>query len=168
MISISHISTCVWTVVHDNCLLIFKPNSDIKFNNVMMDSSPLYSQPVHPINEDKTRDFSANSRPRPRTQCQHPVKYYIIDLGHARHYDPDNGPPHESPVYGGDLSVPEFLTHPEEPCDPFAVDIYRLGNLIRENFTDVRTYAIFLHGLVTHERIRAINWAMARSMVSTF
>ncbi|KIK53561.1 hypothetical protein GYMLUDRAFT_1025315 [Collybiopsis luxurians FD-317 M1] len=36
------------------------------------------------------------------------------------------------PGYGGDQSVPEFKWN--EPCDPFAVDVYCLGNVIWKKF----------------------------------
>lgn len=40
--------------------------------------------------------------------------------------------------YGGDLSVPEFKT--QNYCDPFAVDVYRMGNVVRREFTQVWTF----------------------------
>lgn len=63
-----------------------------------------------------------------------------------------NGPPREyvglrGGGYGGDDAVPEFKT--QEYCDPFAVDVFRLGNFIRENFTEVRfVLSILLCGLL--------------------
>jgi len=66
-----------------------------------------------------------------KSLTRHPVKYYLIDFDLSKHYDPQAGPALEAPGYGGDRSVPEFKAHPDRPCDPFAVDIYRLGNLIR-------------------------------------
>ncbi|KAI0786629.1 hypothetical protein C8Q75DRAFT_808160 [Abortiporus biennis] len=42
------------------------------------------------------------------TRTAHPTKYYIIDFGLSRQYDPRNGPPLELPIPGGDKSVQEF------------------------------------------------------------
>ncbi|KAJ7625453.1 hypothetical protein B0H17DRAFT_1287018 [Mycena rosella] len=52
--------------------------SDYKANNVLMDCTPLYLEPRHPINSMMKRDRSGTAEPLTRTQ--HPVKYYIIDF----------------------------------------------------------------------------------------
>ncbi|KAJ6543681.1 hypothetical protein B0H10DRAFT_2134463 [Mycena sp. CBHHK59/15] len=57
----------------------------------------------------------------------HPPKYYLIDFGISRRYKPEQLPP------------PEFRNS-YTPCDPFPTDIYYIGNLIRENFLDVRCF----------------------------
>ncbi|KAL1945818.1 hypothetical protein VTO73DRAFT_1820 [Trametes versicolor] len=61
------------------------------------------------------------------------MKYYFIDFGLSRRYDPMDGPPREHPIRGGDKSVPEFQpgVWKGELLDPFPTDIYYLGNLIR-------------------------------------
>ncbi|KAI0666034.1 hypothetical protein C8Q78DRAFT_1141228 [Trametes maxima] len=64
------------------------------------------------------------------TRTRHPVKYYIIDFGLSRRYNPDDGPPREHPIRGGDKSVPEFQNWQGELLDPFPTDIYYLGNMI--------------------------------------
>jgi hypothetical protein len=111
----------------------------VKFDNVMMDSAPLYAEPIHPVDDSKNRDFTGPSKPRSRTL--YPVKYYHIDFGKARRYNPEDGPPRISVGIGGDRSVPEFKTN--EDCDPFAVDVFRAGNIIRECFTDVSVFGLF-------------------------
>jgi len=103
--------------------------SDIKHDNIMVDDTPLYSQRAHPTVPERRYDWRGSVSPKSLTR--NPVKYYFIDFGSTLQYDTQNGPARESPGYGGDRSVPEFNSHPDEPCDPFAVDIYRLGNLIR-------------------------------------
>ncbi|KAI3604625.1 hypothetical protein WG66_008496 [Moniliophthora roreri] len=104
-------------------------HNDVKLDNIMMDSSPLYSRLPHPINQFSTYDFKKQLYPRGRTR--HPVKYYFIDFDLCEQYDITSGPPRKKPIYGGDTSVPEFRNNPEQPCDPFAVDVYRIGDLIR-------------------------------------
>ncbi|KAJ6580065.1 hypothetical protein DFH09DRAFT_1246054 [Mycena vulgaris] len=75
------------------------------------------------------------------TRTQRPVKYYLIDFGISRKYDPDVRAPMEHIIVGGDKSVPEFRRKktgelPME-CDPFPADVYCMGNVIREEFLDL-------------------------------
>lgn len=102
--------------------------------NIMMDPKPLFPEMFHPRVIDWSRDLQRPAKHFARTT--HPTKYYFIDFGLSRKYDPDGGPPREPPIYGGDKSVPEFRRSPE-PCDPFPTDIYYIGNLIREDFLQV-------------------------------
>lgn len=111
-------------------------HSDVKLNNVMMDFTPLCDEPVHPADLSYKRDYSGRAKP-PRDRTLRPVKYYHIDFGHASRHKVEDGPPQKfiGNGYGGDLSVPEFKT--QEYCDPFPVDVYRVGNIIRMAFTHV-------------------------------
>ncbi|KAL1945766.1 hypothetical protein VTO73DRAFT_1768 [Trametes versicolor] len=78
---------------------------------------------------DKSRDWKGTAKHSTRTL--HPVKYYFIDFGLSRRYDPKDDPPREHPILGGDKSVPGFQNWNGELLDPFPTDIYYLGNLIR-------------------------------------
>jgi hypothetical protein len=93
------------------------------------------------------RDFSGETKVG-STRIRTPIKYYLVDFGLSRRYNPEDGPPSELPTWGGDQSVPEFKAI-DTPCDPFPVDVYCLGNSIRQYFLEVRT---LLHVLV-------ITWA---------
>ncbi|THU85928.1 hypothetical protein K435DRAFT_868768 [Dendrothele bispora CBS 962.96] len=104
-------------------------HNDIKFDNIMVDSGPLYRRPMHPINSERRYDWSGKESRRSITR--HPVKYYLIDFGSTVQYDLDSGPAQERCGYGGDRSVPEFKSNPEGQCDPFPVEIYRLGHIIQ-------------------------------------
>ncbi|KAF9462414.1 kinase-like domain-containing protein [Collybia nuda] len=111
-------------------------HNDIKFDNVMMNAMPLYDEPPHPV--DPTMNKAYTHPLEPRSRSLRPVKYYLIDFGEALPYNLAHGEP-RIPVgqtgYGGDKNVPEFSTNAEY-CDPFPVDVCRLGNIIRFNFTD--------------------------------
>lgn len=96
-----------------------------------MDARGLYPDGFHPIETSKTLDFSAPARCFTRTE--RPPKYWLIDLGIAKRYAPDERPPSEPIVRGGDKSPPEHRT-PDIPCDPFPTDVYYIGNLIKEEF----------------------------------
>jgi hypothetical protein len=117
--------------------LTFSVFSDCKYNNIMADVLPLYESPPHPFRIRKTRDYSAEAQTC-STRTRTPVKYYFVDFGLSRRYNPEDGPPLELPRWGGDKSVPEFLAA-DTPCDPFPVDVYCLGNVIRQSFIEVRS-----------------------------
>ena len=103
--------------------------------NLMMDARKLYPEPYHPVKTYMKRDFSGNAKPFTRTQ--RPPRYFWVDFGISRRYNPEDGTPMEEPIWGGDKTVPEFQRS-DEPCNPFPTDIYYLGNLIRETFIQVR------------------------------
>ncbi|KAJ6611269.1 hypothetical protein B0H10DRAFT_1918894, partial [Mycena sp. CBHHK59/15] len=83
-------------VAHRDCMTL----------NVMMDGTPLYPIPYHPVEQNMKRDFSG--RVSHLTRTQRPVKYYITDFGLSRRYPPGVHAPLESIIVGGDKSVPEF------------------------------------------------------------
>jgi hypothetical protein len=77
----------------------------MKFN-IMMDASPLYSTTPHPLKLKMKRDWSGPISHRSRTE--RPVKYYFTDFGISRQYKPEDFPVLESPIIGGNKTVPEF------------------------------------------------------------
>ena len=72
------------------------------------------------------------------TRTWRPPRYLLIDFGLSRLYDPANGPPLDYPLRGGDKSAPEHQG-PKMLCNPFPTDVYYLGNLVREDYIQVRT-----------------------------
>jgi hypothetical protein len=100
----------------------------------MMDATRLYPKGWHPQQIGRRRDWKGKAKHCERTF--HPPKYYFIDFGISRQYDPFAGPPREEPIWGGDKTVPEFHRS-DDPCDPFPTDVYYLGNMIRRDFLEV-------------------------------
>ncbi|KAJ3776849.1 kinase-like domain-containing protein [Lentinula raphanica] len=110
-------------------------HNDAKNNNIMMDWSPLYPLPPHFHDASMRMDWKGRSKPRNRTL--YPVRYYFIDWDLSKVYDAKTRTtrvPVRLPGYGGDRTVPEFKRN--EPCNPFAVDVYCLGNVIRQKFIE--------------------------------
>ena len=103
--------------------------------NIMLDPNPLYPHLYHPFLPFFTMDLKGWAKPRSRTS--HPTRYYLIDFGLSRKYNPQDRPPVEFPIWGGDKTVPEFQTS-DDACNPFPTDIYYLGNMIRRDFLMVR------------------------------
>ncbi|KAJ6525875.1 hypothetical protein DFH09DRAFT_1095431 [Mycena vulgaris] len=91
-------------------------SSDCKYNNLLMDASPIFRDDPHPWRPERIQDFSRAPRP-------------------ARIHDPSAGPPLVDLGYGGTYGVPEwgFL---EQRCNPFPVDVWCLGNMIHGHFTE--------------------------------
>ncbi|KAF8872165.1 kinase-like domain-containing protein [Infundibulicybe gibba] len=106
---------------------------DCKSDNIMMDSSRLYREPVHPANIWRTRDYTKPSQFK-YTRTQKPVKYYFIDFGLSRQYVATEEHPLAEPLWGGTQGLPEYETG--ELVNPFHVDVYCIGNIVR-NFTHV-------------------------------
>ena len=75
---------------------------------------------------------SCDSDAKHLTRTQRPPKYYLIDSGISRRYDPSDTDPKEIPIWGGDKAVPEFQDS-NEPHDPFATDIFYIGNAIKKD-----------------------------------
>ena len=88
--------------------------------NIMMDPKPLFPQMYHPRSDRKTVDFSRKAKYYTRTA--RPTKYFFIDFGLSRKYEPGDMPPVEVPIHGGDKTVPEFA-YSYDPVDPFPTDI---------------------------------------------
>lgn len=101
----------------------------------------MFPVPWHPEAPDLKYDYSGRAKHYSRTE--RPPKYYYIDFGLSRKYDPKDGPPQELPILGGDKSVPEFQNEGyNKPSNPFCTDIYYLGNLMRTEFVNVRRHSI--------------------------
>ncbi|KAG6805422.1 hypothetical protein H0H92_015454, partial [Tricholoma furcatifolium] len=108
---------------------------DCKYDNIMVDGFHLYKDPPHPFAFQRTLAFR-QLFPPVFSRTIKPVKYYLIDFDLAKEYPP-GAPRLERPPWGGDKSVPEHqLDNLRAPCDPFPVDVYCLGNCIREEFLD--------------------------------
>jgi hypothetical protein len=108
----------------------------------MMDASPLSDVPFHPGEPDQRLDYTGDWKPT-RRRTRAPVKYYIIDFGLSRRYEPAELPAREQEIRGADPSPPEFQTD-EEFFDPFPTDIYYIGNMVRTDFFLVGTCLHFL------------------------
>ncbi|KAJ8487344.1 hypothetical protein ONZ45_g14367 [Pleurotus djamor] len=83
--------------------------------------------------------MDARSIPKHHTRTLSPVKYYLADFGLSRKYSREDRPPMEDVIVGGDKTVPEFET--TDTCDPFPTDVYTLGNLIRQRYTEGSQFA---------------------------
>ncbi|KAI0363015.1 hypothetical protein BV20DRAFT_1070510 [Pilatotrama ljubarskyi] len=104
---------------------------DCQAPNILYDPRPMYPNMFHPQAQDRARDWKGAAKHYTRTA--RPVRYHFIDFGLSRRYNPEDVPPREHPILGGDKTVPEFQIYDGEPIDPFPTDIYYIGNMIRTN-----------------------------------
>src|ERR1700735_5343256 len=71
------------------CPIMNRFRRDISILNVMMDGS-MYPNSWHPCDDDMDRfDFSVEAKYYTRSEC--PPRYYLIDFGLSRRYDPKDG-----------------------------------------------------------------------------
>ena len=105
--------------------------------NIMLDPINMYPNSFHPVKMERSRDFRSQAKRYSRTR--RPSRYLLIDFGLSRRYDPANGPPLDQPIHGGDKSAPE-LQDGKTQYNPFPTDVYYLGNLVRENYMQVRSF----------------------------
>ncbi|KAI0044020.1 hypothetical protein FA95DRAFT_1497799 [Auriscalpium vulgare] len=109
---------------------------DCTGQNILLDPSGMYPNSFHPIKINRSKNFHWFAKSYTRTQ--RPPRYYIIDFGLSRYYDPARGAPLDDAVRGGDKSVPEFRDYLKGVRhNPFLTDIYYIGNMLREDFIQV-------------------------------
>jgi len=130
---------------------------DLARPSIMMDASGMYPEGFHPRDIGMSRDYTHYAKPYTRTQ--RPPKYYFIGFGSAKRYPTATAhePVLDSPIWGFDKTVPEFRKVPPSPCDPFATDVYYLGNVLKEDFQVTKLGFEFMDRLIedmTHENPR--------------
>lgn len=130
--------------------------------NLMMDASAMYPQGSHPINDVFLPDAKTIARPLPRTSA--PVRYYFVDYGLSVYIHPDAPSKLVLGVLGRDQEVPELSD--EAPYDPFAVDIFIVGNLFRhiffEQYSNVDFLVPLFEAMIQHDAIARPNAKEAR------
>ena len=103
-----------------------------------MDPENLFRPLPHPVNHNRSYDFKTKTRQFTRTG--HPTRYYYIDFG-LSHLFSTQSSPRVHVTIGGDKSVPEYA-EPLTPRDPYKIDVYCLGNLIREDLMAVSGFQL--------------------------
>jgi hypothetical protein len=102
----------------------------------MMDPRPLYPQGYHPIEVNRSKDL--RQRAKHMTRTERPCKYFFTGFSASQTFHINSG--HVKMPYhaGKDATVPEHQ-YQAVGClvDPFAVDVYCLGNFLRTDFLQV-------------------------------
>ncbi|KAL5492866.1 hypothetical protein ACEPAI_4314 [Sanghuangporus weigelae] len=127
-------------VAHRSC-------RDLTGANIMMDARDLFPDGVHPdpLWSALLHDRFDVARSLRRIDVK-TVKYYFIDFGISSYFDDPLEPRQVTGIDGRDQEVPELDL--KKPYDPFAVDVYTLGNTYRELFRQKYNNLDFLSPLV--------------------
>jgi len=117
--------------------------------NLMYDGAAMFPEGYHPHPLYNNRKSNFKGRAKRYTRTQVPPRYYWIDFGISNQYDPSSMVnPTEERIWGGDRSVPEYVDY-KGPCNPFPIDVYYVGNLIKTNFIDVKFGFSFMTPLIS-------------------
>ncbi|KAI0724169.1 kinase-like domain-containing protein [Fomitopsis betulina] len=100
--------------------------------NIMMDGNPLFPEGFHPILQSASPSGQGVAWPLSRSHFH--VQYYYIDFSISVYIPPDAHPKLAVGVFGRDQDPPELSDH--IPYDPFKLDIFIFGNVLRKSFYD--------------------------------
>ncbi|KAF7311452.1 Protein kinase domain-containing protein [Mycena kentingensis (nom. inval.)] len=112
--------------MHEN----YVAHRDCGLTNIVLDPTKLFPYGFHPLFDYRDPRGVHPARHITRTECW--PRYFLIDFGLSRRYDPTHGPPDEDIIYGADKPPPEHRQLVS--CNPFPTDIYFLGNLLKTDF----------------------------------
>lgn len=100
-----------------------------------MDASDMYPKGWHPMNPDWMKaDFRFGLKHK-FTRTERPPTYHIIDFGISKRFREGERLRVTADI-GTDFSAPEY-SNPALDLNPFWIDVYCLGNLLRQEFMDV-------------------------------
>ncbi|QRV87085.1 kinase domain protein [Ceratobasidium sp. AG-Ba] len=102
---------------------------DIASDNIVMNRQILFNEPIHPFLQSVSLDGRRVLDPK-YVRSQKPIRYYYIDFGYAKWFKDPSAPRTVTGVHAKERA-PEQL--PEVSYDPFKVDIYQLGAIIRRD-----------------------------------
>ena len=102
-----------------------------------MDAAAMFPRSFHPMVQTHLPDLSAAAPMLSRSTV--PIHYYIIDFGISTQFTPD-----QSTLVVGTLGLdrePPELSD-SVPYDPFKLDVFLIGNMVRRRLIGVRRSVI--------------------------
>ena len=94
----------------------------------------MYPKGFHPASQNKEPDFSRMAEPR-RGRTANDIKYIFIDFGISSQSNSLEKRELEVGYIAQDPTIPELSD--DIPYDPFAVDVYALGNVCKRKLIGV-------------------------------
>jgi len=98
-----------------------------------MDATHMFPQGFHPVDDILLHDLSGAAPVVPRLDVG--VRYYFVDYGISSYFPPGSRRELVVGIAGRDQDVPELSNN--VPYDPFKVDIFTIGNVLRGEFQAV-------------------------------
>jgi hypothetical protein len=106
---------------------------DCSLKNVLLDATHMYPLGFHPVEDVYLDDITTLAPVIPRLEAG--VKYYFVDYGISSYFPAGSQRELVLGVAGRDQDVPELSNN--VPYDPFKVDIFTVGNVLRSEFQTV-------------------------------
>ena len=103
-----------------------------------MDADRMFPRGFHPVKDTLLYDLRTSAPTIPRRDAG--VKYYFVDYGISSYFPTGTEPHLVLGRDGRDQDVPELSD--EVPYDPFKVDIFTIGNVLRSEFCNVSFFLI--------------------------
>ena len=97
----------------------------------------MYPLGFHPVHDTLLKDAKTFAPMIPRLEVG--VKYYFVDYGISSYFPPGSQRELVLGIAGRDRDVPELSN--SVPYDPFKVDIFTVGNVLRGEFQAVSFYS---------------------------
>ncbi|KAF5336853.1 hypothetical protein D9611_003035 [Ephemerocybe angulata] len=133
-------------------------HGDLSINNILMDAHGMFPDDFHPCYPIMKADWSGRAKPG-KTRTEKPPKYYLIDYGQSERFYEDETPVTEH--IGTDDTVPEYEDE-SQVTNPFFVDVYCAGNMIKYEFLDGDPQRIGRTGYHGFEFLRSLIDDMTR------
>ena len=117
----------------ETMLILLLSYRDCSLKNVLMDATRMYPLGFHPVDDIFLDDLTTLAPVIPRLEVG--VKYYFVDYGISSYFPAGSQRDLVLGIAGRDQDVPELSK--VVPYDPFKVDIFTIGNVLRGEFQAV-------------------------------
>ncbi|VDB85818.1 unnamed protein product [Peniophora sp. CBMAI 1063] len=117
---------------------------DCSMPNILMDAESLFPRGFHPVHTSLLPD--AKSPAWPLTRSQIGVRYYYVDYGISSYFPVGQARQLVTGDLGRDQEVPELSEN--IPYDPFPVDVYTIGHLLKAEIYERYSNVDFLDEIV--------------------
>jgi len=114
-------------------LMLLLSHRDCSLKNILLDATHMYPLGFHPVEDILLNDFTTLAPRIPRFEAG--VKYYFVDYGISSYFPAGSQRELVLGIAGRDQDVPELSNN--VPYDPFKVDIFTVGNVLRDEFQTV-------------------------------
>jgi hypothetical protein len=118
-------------------MLIVLSYRDCSLKNIMMDGTHMYPIGFHPVHSIFLADARTYAPMVSRLEAG--VKYYFVDYGISSYFPAGSNRELVLGIAGRDQDVPELSNN--VPYDPFKVDIFTIGNVLRGELQAVGSHS---------------------------